>query len=145
MVRKKIGTKQKLAHELNHLRFYLCTLSCCLHNHPLLSKATYTPSIQPYPSLPDTCSSLTKTINTLLRSSYMVLIHSLYVSKTSQYSLFHSIHQLPFYSSSATLSICDNPMEVLKSLISKTCIYLFSALLIPYASAPCNVASTNTP
>ena len=61
---------------------------------PLLPKATFTPSIQPNLSLPRT---------RLLNPSHLtVLIHSLLVSKPSQYSKIHSTRQLPFYPSSST-------------------------------------------
>ena len=69
-------------------------------------------------------------------SSRMVLIHSFYMPKPSQYSLIRSTLQLPFYSSSTKL---------LKHFISRTFTFLLSALPIPHASALYNAVGAIIP
>ena len=81
------------------------------------------------------------------RSSHTLLIHSVDVSKPSQYSLIHFSRQLfeLFYPPlHQQLSNRDTPTKHLKPFILIRFIFHLSALLIPHASAPYNVVGTIT-
>ena len=97
-VRKNTGSTKNHLHMVEYSIIYIFTRS--LHSFlsiayyraafaviSLLSKATFTPSIQPNLGQPRTRLLLTSTINTLITKRYWVLIHSLQVTKPSQYSL----------------------------------------------------------
>ena len=85
------------------------------------------------------------------QSSHTVLIHSIQVSKPSQHSLIHSIHQLPFDSSFSTHPSIPTSLQLrhytkyIKHFISRTFTYLLSAFLIPHATASNNKMRTITP
>ena len=76
------------------------------------------------------------------RSSHTVLIHSLHVFKSSQYSLSHSTRQLA--SSFLTPTINNTPTKHLNHYISRTFTFLLAALPIPHASALYNAVGTIT-
>ena len=105
-----------------------------------------------HPTLP---RSTTYSNSTYIRhrhpSRNSVLIHSLHVSKLSQYSVIHFTRPLTFYfiirrtSSFLTLSIRDTPTQLLKFCNSRTFTFLLSALLIPYAYVLHNAVATITP
>ena len=115
---------------------------------PLLPKATFTPSIQPTLGLPRISPPLTSAINTLLAIRYSSILYIWPNHLNTLWSaLLANSLSIPAYlrtSAFLTPSIHDTPTKLPKHFISRTLTFLFSALPLPLASAPCNAVGTIT-
>ena len=114
---------------------------------PLLSKATFTSSMQPNLGLLRTHLPITSAINTLLEIRYSSILSTCPNLLNTLWSalLANSISIIPSLlrtSSFLTLFIRDTPTKLLKHFISRTFTFLLSALFIPLASAPYNAVGT---
>ena len=104
--------KAKMALSQNHFHCFIpftnyCTASTII---PLLSKAIFTQSIQPNLGLP--CASPSHTSTIKHPSSNTVLMHSLHVSKLSQYFQILSTCQLPVHSSISKYFFIPNSINL---------------------------------
>ena len=133
--------------KLNHLHMHQGSPFISIFRHcraastvnPQLTKATYTPSMQPNLGLPRTRPPLTSAINTLLTIRYSSTIstypNQLITFWSALLANCLSIPALLWSYSFLTLSIRDTPTNLLKHLITRTLTFLLSALLIKHASA----------
>ena len=106
---------------------------------PLLTKATFTPSIQPNLGLPRTRPPLTSAINTLLAIRARPFFPHVQPINTLRSALIANSLSIPALLrtySFLTLSIRYTPTKLLKHFISRTFTFLLSALLVPHAAMP---------